>query len=490
MVAFVLARILLVSGLLLGYYWLFLRNRRQHQFNRFFLLATALSSVLVVFVRFDWIGKGTVVSSGATTAGNDRRLGEQSVFAEPVNRVGLHWPAIVLVMYAIGCIIGIIRLWRSVTRLAAIKKAATPVQHGAFRLYLTDSPAAPAVFLSTLFWPRDMDPDGAFARQVLQHEQYHIRQKHGWDIALMEVICVAMWFNPFIHMVRKEIRLLHEFAADAFASEAGAELQYAEQLLAKRLAHKKANLAIPFSQPPLKRRIMMLLSQQALGYGNAAGWRCPLPRWFFVDDGSPAQQFVVVRKKAIRATIVVDAGHGGPDGGAYHDGVYEKDINLAIAKAIAEEAAAYNLNIVLTRNGDALPGGTIDITTSLRYRSDMGNNAGASLFLSIHVESAVDEHASVYISSRLKDPVLLAGSAAAGSAIAKSLNPVISTRQELRQRQEQGIWVLNNSAIPAVLVECGSMAQAADRAVLTDPAGPRKLARAILDGVQQYLAAQ
>lgn len=497
MVVFVLCRVILVSGMLLGYYWLLLRNRRQHQFNRFFLVATALFSVLAAFVRFDWVLKETALFAAAGTELLPVTVGaweEHSVFVEPANGIAVNWQVLALLVYLAGCAIGVTRLWKSVARLRAMKKAATPVAWDSFRLYLTDSHEAPAVFFSTLFWPRDMDADAAFSRQVLQHEQYHIRQKHGWDIALMEMICILTWFNPFIHILRKEIRLVHEFAADAFASKADTELYYAEQLLTRQLARKKSSLAISFSQPPLKRRIMMLLSSsKPSGYGKIARWLAlPVAALVFLSmTVRPHSSLSSSDKKAVRATIVVDAGHGGPDGGAHYEGIYEKDINLAIVRAIAAEAAAYNnLNIVLTRNDDVLPGGTTDITTSLRYRSEMGNNAGASLFLSIHVESAADEHASVYISSRSKDPVLSAGSVAAGTAIVKSLEPVISTRRELRQRQEQGIWVLNNSAIPAVLVECGSLAQASDRAVLTDPAGTQKLAKAILDGVQQYLAAR
>ena len=52
-------------------------------------------------------------------------------------------------------------------------------------------------------------------------------------------------------------------------------------------------------------------------------------------------------------TVVIDAGHGGMDGGASSaDGTQEKEINLAIAKCLAEEMKAYPIHVVMTREDD------------------------------------------------------------------------------------------------------------------------------------------
>src|SRR6185295_7755257 len=51
-----LGKVMLCSGILLGYYWLFLRNRRYHHYNRFYLQATLLLSILLPFLRIPvWI---------------------------------------------------------------------------------------------------------------------------------------------------------------------------------------------------------------------------------------------------------------------------------------------------------------------------------------------------------------------------------------------------------------------------------------------------
>ena len=48
-------KISLLSGLFLGYYWIALRNKRFHYYNRFYLLASIVFSLLIPLLRFDWI---------------------------------------------------------------------------------------------------------------------------------------------------------------------------------------------------------------------------------------------------------------------------------------------------------------------------------------------------------------------------------------------------------------------------------------------------
>lgn len=491
-------KVLVVSGLLLGYYWLFLRNRRQHQFNRFFLLAVGVVAVLAAFVKIDWVIRDSelIQQSGIDLlplVASDWR--EASPVLAPATTTRLNWQGLLFLVYAAGCLVSFARFLQSIRRLQNMKKTAEPVQYLSYRLYMTDSPTAPAVYFSTLFWPRDIDPAGNFSQQILKHEQYHIQQKHGWDLLITELLGVLIWFCPFIHIARKELQLVHEFAADAFAAETGAELGYAEQLLEQHITRSKLRLAISFSQPPLKRRVTMLLQHRKKSiYVKIACWLAlPVAALVFLSmTVRPQTRFSSATLKAPRATIVVDAGHGGPDAGAVVGELQEKDISLALVKAIAAEAKNYNLDIVLTRHDDALPGGTTDIASALRKRSEMGNATNASLFLSIHVDNAQDEHASVFIPSGRngrEDLSLIPACTAAGTAVVKSMSAVITTRPALQQRFDKGIWVLDNSTIPSVLIECGSLAQASDKAILTDPVGQQKLAKAILAGVQQYVAA-
>jgi len=90
-------------------------------------------------------------------------------------------------------------------------------------------------------------------------------------------------------------------------------------------------------------------------------------------------------------TIIIDAGHGSPDGGAVgSSGVLEKDLNLSIAKKLQEFAEQGGFNVILTRSDD---NGIYDISGNIRSKknSDLKNreklikNSKADAFVSIHM---------------------------------------------------------------------------------------------------------
>ncbi|WP_373330839.1 TonB family protein [Salmonirosea aquatica] len=92
---------------------------------------------------------------------------------------------------------------------------------------------------------------------ILSHELVHVRQRHSWDILLVEVLGVLFWFNPVLILYKKSLQQIHEYLADretALAREA-----YAHFLLAYALNNPANMLTNNFLNPShLKSRIMML----------------------------------------------------------------------------------------------------------------------------------------------------------------------------------------------------------------------------------------
>jgi N-acetylmuramoyl-L-alanine amidase len=92
-------------------------------------------------------------------------------------------------------------------------------------------------------------------------------------------------------------------------------------------------------------------------------------------------EIVRYQKQGIK-TIIVDAGHGGEDGGA--DGHYskEKDLTLKIAIKLQQtlQLAMPDVNVVMTR--------TTDVFDNPRVKADKANNANGDLFISIHCDAA------------------------------------------------------------------------------------------------------
>ena len=98
---------------------------------------------------------------------------------------------------------------------------------------------------------------------------------------------------------------------------------------------------------------------------------------FKISNGKIA----TVQKQALR-TIIVDAGHGGEDGGAKGSYSYEKDITLQIALKLQKtlQMAMPDVNVVMTR--------TTDVFDNPRVKADKANNAKGDLFISVHCDAA------------------------------------------------------------------------------------------------------
>src|SRR6185436_11651088 len=61
-IAYYFLQVVLCSGMMMGYYWLVLRNKRFHQYNRFYLLAIALLSWIVPLIKIRWNSNSTAIS--------------------------------------------------------------------------------------------------------------------------------------------------------------------------------------------------------------------------------------------------------------------------------------------------------------------------------------------------------------------------------------------------------------------------------------------
>lgn len=177
----------------------------------------------------------------------------------------------------------------------------------------------------------------------------------------------------------------------------------------------------------------------------------------------------------IRATVVIDPGHGGRAPGAIaRSGLQEKTVNLAIALAAAKLLERRGLDVVLTRSSDRF--------VELNERAAIANRRGADLFVSIHADAAPSRSAHGYT-------IYAARSASADSlrlaaAIERRMR---STRVYSRGIRRSDFRVLVRTSCPAVLVETGYMSNASESRRLADAGHRQRLAAAVADGVFDFL---
>jgi len=215
-----------------------------------------------------------------------------------------------------------------------------------------------------------------------------------------------------------------------------------------------------------------------------------LPLTFLLLCAFAAKRHAAEPPRGLRPlTVVIDAGHGGSDNGTVAGDANEKDINLAIAlkvKAIGT-APAYNINVVLTRQTDELAGGKSDKRASLEYCVELAKENKADLYISLHVDNSggggKPRHGfGVFVSP---DNAHFAESQKLGTSL---LNAVRTTyaADDLLHQPTQGVYVLRQTPMPAVLLECGFMDNPADLAFIRDPENQTTIANDILEGIQNY----
>ncbi|MDD3039405.1 M56 family metallopeptidase [Bacteroides sp.] len=105
--------------------------------------------------------------------------------------------------------------------------------------------------------------------EIITHEKTHARQYHSADVLISEIISIACWFNPFIWLMKREVRSNLEYMADHQVLKTGHDSKsYQYHLLG--LAHHKAaaNLSNSFNVLPLKNRIKMMNKRRTKGIGR------------------------------------------------------------------------------------------------------------------------------------------------------------------------------------------------------------------------------
>ena len=182
-------------------------------------------------------------------------------------------------------------------------------------------------------------------------------------------------------------------------------------------------------------------------------------------------------------TIVLDAGHGGKDQGTSCNEGTEASLNLSIVKKLQKQLNGYGANVVLTRDGDydlASPNAHNRKKEDLNKRMEIISQNNANLFISIHANSFGSANVSG-IQLFYQD----------GNEVSKKLCEMVHAQikainQNILKDKAGDYFVLNESKVPALLIECGFLSNEKDRQLLFQEAYQQKLADSISDAILHY----
>ena len=192
-----------------------------------------------------------------------------------------------------------------------------------------------------------------------------------------------------------------------------------------------------------------------------------------------------------RPRIIIDAGHGGMDGGAVGvNNVVEKEINLGISLKLAELLQLNGFEVILTRSTDDSIHDPQETSIARQKRSDMYNRMEiiednpSAVFVSVHQNIYSDpscKGAQIFYSANHSDSEILAQTLQ--DQFRESLQ-----QDNMRQIKAAGdnLFLLYNAEIPAVLVECGFLSNQEDCSNLCDEDYQKKVAFVIYLGLLDF----
>lgn len=189
--------------------------------------------------------------------------------------------------------------------------------------------------------------------------------------------------------------------------------------------------------------------------------------------------------------VIIDAGHGGFDGGAVSsDGTSEKDINLIIAKKVAEILKIYGFDVVLTREDDYVIGDNNTGKIATRKKDDMVNRLTLinsdknAVCVSVHLNkftTSVPNGAQMFYG--VKNPKSFELANAIQQSFKEHLQP---TNNRVVKKGSKSIYLLYNAEIPMVIAECGFISNKNELSLLKTDEYQTKTALCISAGILNY----
>lgn len=245
---FYFLQIIVYSGLLWLIYCYTFRKQAHHRASRIFLLLLVVLPLILPFLKLKiaaaqplWIRPIQLKEILVRPSGSHINFAPAST---------LNW------MLLYGLVAVALFFFYTISYSRVLVKIRARINFGESPEIRVNTGIGPGSIWKTIFFPsREIRPE------ILRHEQAHINAGHRYDLLLMQMLTVLCWVNPFTWIVLQELKLVHEFEADALATE-NANIEAYTELLLSQTFDTKLRVIHAFSRHPLKRRILMLQKNQ------------------------------------------------------------------------------------------------------------------------------------------------------------------------------------------------------------------------------------
>ena len=253
---------ILKSSLCLALFYLFYRlllsKETFHRFNRIALLGVMLISCLLPLVRVT-VDRATVVNTSVMLVEKDMLMYPWEMQTVVQEEAAFPWREWLVAVYFLGIFFFLLRnLWSLGRMLYLIRHSRCRQMENGICLVIHQAGFAPFSWMKYIVISQtDLDENGT---DILIHEEAHIRNRHSWDLLLVELCVWLQWFNPAAWLLKQELQNVHEYEADEAVLRQGIDAKRYQMLLIKKAVGARLySIANSFNHSSLKKRITMMI---------------------------------------------------------------------------------------------------------------------------------------------------------------------------------------------------------------------------------------
>lgn len=289
-------KFILITGLLISFYYLLYKKNASYNHSRFYLLALPFFALIMScftievytppahIVEVEAMGSyhnqrqttnpQTKIplkeSKDATEEGGSNLpvIREKTLSPSAVETILLkiNWEKTLLIIYL--SVTGFLLFYPlfGIIHILYIKKQGKPFTYKELKVIQSSKIQTPFSFYTTIYINSTLRESQS--RLILAHERWHILHKHYIDVSIIEIITRLLWFNPLLWWVRHELRNIHEYQTDRSVLNHGQDLYEYQTTLLEEVMNNSCCLANGFNHSFIKQRFITMKSEQHVRFST------------------------------------------------------------------------------------------------------------------------------------------------------------------------------------------------------------------------------
>lgn len=244
---------------------LLMRKETFISFNRALLLCTLLGSLLLPQIEVKIpIEIQTHIQEAHTPITVGPTMATTGPAELDTNTKSITPLQILSIIYIIGVVISTIIILISIIRIHNTIRRGTLWQekHKEYTLYCHAHPITPFSWFNNIVISED--DYNSCRKEIILHEEGHIKGGHSWDILIISLLTPLQWFNPFIYMLTNDLKDIHEYEADRYTLQRGNDARsYQLLILKKAIGEDEFTLVNNFARSSVRKRVEMMIRKKS-----------------------------------------------------------------------------------------------------------------------------------------------------------------------------------------------------------------------------------